>query len=371
MTSPLLPKPSTTQLTDYPGLKVTKEVSQGVGENVGQLHDHTFYTKLVNLTGTKKNRRSLPVGVCANNEQDGQKSLKLWPRSHSLDNLQQEGNELQCINENKVFSLDKTGSTSVFEEGTGDVHDKIPYNMNTVAHDRAVERIEIARTYHIQSHDKDCTAQNTNDFSRVSTDKPMVTSVEPRVPAKNPSQPPPVPAKKCRERFANGLSHPPLSLTISNTEESSLPVIKSGLLGPNESSILPAQECVSPTTSRLSWFPNSPDTPNVPQHAVKLGPVSARKMAVARGMDQELLIENKLQDEEIDLTEEPYSDKVNKTAVIYPFVEANIHFVLIMIILCKCGKISATPTVTKKLVICKKVPQCAKKCKYSYKIYCE
>ncbi|XP_040206521.1 SAM and SH3 domain-containing protein 1 isoform X7 [Rana temporaria] len=321
VTSPLLPKPSTTQLTDYPGLKVTKEVSQGVDENVGQLHDHTFYTKLVNLTGTKKNRRSLPVGVCANNEQDGQKSLKLWPRSHSLDNLQQEGNELQCINENNVFSLDKTGSTSVFEEGTGDVHDKIPYNMNTVAHDRAVERIEIARTSHIQSHDKDCRAQNTNDFSRVSTDKPMVTSVEPRVPAKNPSQPPPVPAKKCRERFANGLSHPPLSLTISNTEESSLPVIKSGLLGPNESSILPAQECVSPTTSRLSWFPNSPDAPNVPQHAVKLGPVSARKLTVARGMDQELLIENKLQDEEIDLTEEPYSDKHGRCGIPEALVE--------------------------------------------------
>ncbi|XP_073483532.1 SAM and SH3 domain-containing protein 1 isoform X3 [Aquarana catesbeiana] len=321
VTSPLLPKPSTTLLTDYPGLKVTNEVTQGVSENVGQLHDHTFYTKLVNLTGTKKNRRSLPVGVCANNEQDGRKSLKIWPRSHSLDNLQQEGNDLQCIHENNVFSPDKTESTSFFEEGTGDVHDKISCNMNTVAHDRAVERIEIARTSHIQSHDKDCTAQNTNDFSRVSTDKPVVTSVEPRVPAKNPSQPPPVPVKKCRERFANGLSHPPLSLTISNTEESCLPVKKSGLLGPNESSILPAQECVSPTTSRLSWFPNSPDTSNVPQHAVKLGPVSARKMAVARGMDQELLIENKLQDEEIDLTEEPYSDKHGRCGIPEALVE--------------------------------------------------
>lgn len=321
VTSPLLPKPSTTLLTDYPGLKVTNEVTQGVSENVGQLHDHTFYTKLVNLTGTKKNRRSLPVGVCANNEQDGRKSLKIWPRSHSLDNLQQEGNDLQCIHENNVFSPDKTESTSFFEEGTGDVHDKTSCNMNTVAHDRAVERIEIARTSHIQSHDKDCTAQNTNDFSRVSTDKPVVTSVEPRVPAKNPSQPPPVPVKKCRERFANGLSHPPLSLTISNTEESCLPVKKSGLLGPNESSILPAQECVSPTTSRLSWFPNSPDTSNVPQHAVKLGPVSARKMAVARGMDQELLIENKLQDEEIDLTEEPYSDKHGRCGIPEALVE--------------------------------------------------
>ncbi|XP_077342822.1 SAM and SH3 domain-containing protein 1 isoform X7 [Lithobates pipiens] len=320
VTSPLLPKPSTTPLTDYPGLKVTKEVTQGVSENVGQLHDHTFYTKLVNLTGTKKNRRSLPVGVCAINEQDGRKSLKIWPRSHSLDNLQQEGNDLQCINEN-VFSPDKTESTSFLEEGTGDVHDKISCNMNTVVHDRAVERIEIARTSHIQSHDKDRTAQNTNDFSCVSTDKTVVTSVEPRVPAKNPSQPPPVPAKKCRERFANGLSHPPLSLTISNTEESCLPVIKSGLLGPNESSILPAHECVSPTTSRLSWFPNSPDASNVPQHAVKLGPVSARKMAVARGMDQELLIENKLQDEEIDLTEEPYSDKHGRCGIPEALVE--------------------------------------------------
>ncbi|CAI9539931.1 unnamed protein product [Staurois parvus] len=321
VTSPLLPKPSTTQLTDYPGLKVTREVTQGANENVGQLHDHTFYTKLFNLTGTKKNRRSLPVGVCASNEQDGRKSLKIWPRSHSLDNLQKEGNELQCINENKVvFSPDKTESSSFFEEETGDLHDKITCNMDTVAHGRAVERIEIARTSHIQSHDKDCTVQNTNDFSHVSTDKPMIT-VEPRVSAKNPAQPPPVPAKKCKERFANGMSQPPLSLTISNTKESCLPTIKSGLSGPNECSVLPAQECVSPTTSRLSWFHNSPDTSNVPQHAVKLGPVSARKMAVARGMDQELLIDNKLQDEEIDLTEEPYSDKHGRCGIPEALVE--------------------------------------------------
>ncbi|XP_018414888.1 PREDICTED: SAM and SH3 domain-containing protein 1 [Nanorana parkeri] len=322
VTSPVLPKPSATQLTDYPGLKVTREITHGDTKNVGQLHDRTSCTKLASLTGIKKNRRSLPVGVCAHIEKEGRKSLMIWPRSHSLDNLQQEGKELQCINENKVvFSTDKTESSSFFEEETGDVHDKISCNMDIVAHDKAPDCIEIRRISRIQSHDKDCTVQNTNDFSHVSIDKPMKASVEPMVPTKNPSQPPPVPAKKCRERFANGLNHPPLSLSISNTEESCLPILKSGLSGPNESSILPAQGCVSPTTSRLSWYHNSPDASNIPQHAVKLGPVSARKMAVARGMDQELLIENKLQAEEIDLTEEPYSDKHGRCGIPEALVE--------------------------------------------------
>ncbi|KAM5163491.1 SAM and SH3 domain-containing protein 1 isoform 1-T1 [Mantella aurantiaca] len=320
VTSPVLPKPSATQLTDYLGLKVIREVKHGDSENVRQIHDHTS-TKLVSLTGTKKNRRSLPVGVCINNEQDGRKSLKSWPRSHSLDNLQKEGSDLQCINENKVVcSPDKTESSSFFKEETEDVHDKTSCYMNTVQHDKTVERIEIARTSNKQSHDKDCKVQNTNEFSHASVDKPTTMSVEPRVTIRNPSQPPPVPAKKCRERFANGMSHPPLNLTISNTEESCLPIVKPGL-GPNESSIIPAQECVSPTTSRLSWFHNSPDTSNAPQHAVKLGPVSARKMTVARGMDQELLIENKLQDEEIDLTEEPYSDKHGRCGIPEALVE--------------------------------------------------
>ncbi|XP_072266332.1 SAM and SH3 domain-containing protein 1 [Pyxicephalus adspersus] len=312
VSSPVLPDPSTTQLADYPGLKVTRDVKHGGSENVGQLHNYTSCTKLVNLTGTKKNRRSLPVGVCANNEQDGGKSLKIWPRSHSMENLQQEGNELECINENKV----KTESKSFFEEETGGVHGKC--KKDNVARDKAAYHIEITRTSHIQSHDKDCAAQNTNDVSK---DKPPIMPVEPRVPTKNPAQPPPVPAKKCRERFANGLNHPPLSLSISNSEESCLPIIKSGLSGPNESSILPAQECVSPTTSRMSWFQNSPDSLTVPQHAVKLGPVSARKMAIAKGMDQELAIENKLQVEEIDLTEEPYSDKHGRCGIPEALVE--------------------------------------------------
>ncbi|XP_068087810.1 SAM and SH3 domain-containing protein 1 isoform X2 [Hyperolius riggenbachi] len=321
ITSPVSPDPSTTKVLNFPSRNMTIEGLHGNIENIGQRHDYTSSTKSVGLMESKKNRRSLPVRVCTNIEQEGNTSLKVWPRSHSVDNLQHKGNELQCIKENKaVFSLGKESISVFHEEETGDVPGTISCNVDTVAHNKAVDPTESTRRTIIQSHDKDSTVQNTSDISHVPVDKPT-SSAEPRVPSKNPSQPPPVPAKKCRERFANGLYHPALSITMSSTEESGLPVIKSSIPGPNESALSATQECISPTSAIAPWLHNPSDAPNVPQHAVKLGPVSARKMASSRGMDQELLIENRLQAEEIDLTEEPYSDKHGRCGIPEALVE--------------------------------------------------
>ncbi|KAM9316038.1 SAM and SH3 domain-containing protein 1 isoform 1-T1 [Gastrophryne carolinensis] len=305
-TSPISPEPSATQLTDCPGLNISREVKRGGGENVRPPRDHMPFTKSI-FTGSKKNRRSLPVGVIAANEQEGSTSLKTWPRSHSMDNLPQERHELHCINENKQVSHDKKNSSGAFiEEESVDVHGQIHCLVDTLGHGKPSNPIESTRTSHIQSHDRDCPVRNPNDFSRVSMDKPTET----RAPPKNPSQPPPVPAKKCRERFGNGMYHPPLTTSLSNTEESCLLVIKPI-----------TQECTSPTTSRSLWSSSPSEIQNIPQHAVKLGPVSARKIPNTRGMDQELLIENKLQAEEIDLTEEPYSDKHGRCGIPEALVE--------------------------------------------------
>lgn len=48
---------------------------------------------------------------------------------------------------------------------------------------------------------------------------------------------------------------------------------------------------------------------------MKLGPVLSRKVSCVRGVDLEMLIENKLQAEGIDLTEEPYSDKHGRCGI--------------------------------------------------------
>ncbi|XP_063773571.1 SAM and SH3 domain-containing protein 1 isoform X3 [Pseudophryne corroboree] len=326
LTSPISPELSSNQLIDYPSLnqKVIREVTHGASEQVGQNPIYATCTKSVSLTGSKKNRRSLPVGVCASCELDGSKSLKIWPRSHSMDNIQQEGNEIHGISKNIiVFPPDESQESAdgFIEEKAGNIHDRISCNLDAIAKGKTADPAQSTRTSHLQSHKKDTGIYSSTGTSHVSLGKTPVYSGEPRVPAKLPSQPPPVPAKKCRERLANGLFHPPLSATGSYIEESPLPVRNHGQLGPNDCPLLATQECIAHIASRPPWLPNPPETLSVPHHAVKLGPVSARKVACARGMDQEILIENKLQAEEIDLTEEPYSDKHGRCGIPEALVE--------------------------------------------------
>ncbi|XP_056422730.1 SAM and SH3 domain-containing protein 1 isoform X2 [Hyla sarda] len=315
VTSPITPESSSTQLIIYPhlNLNMSRDNTYGDSQKVGQDHIYATCAKLAGVTGSKKNRRSLPVAVC---ELDGSKSLKMWPRSHSMDSLQQEGNNKTL----SVFSPDegKESPEGFIEEETADINDRISCNVDTVTKEHT-NPVQSTRTLHLQSNRKDHIAQSSIYFPQESMDKTPISSSETRIPAKNPSQPPPVPAKKCRERFANGLFHLPLSATSSNADESSLPVTKSGQLSQNTISI-PTQECTTPTSPRPPWLLNSTDAVNVPQHAVKLGPVAARKIS-CRGMDQEVVIENKLLAEEIDLTEEPYSDKHGRCGIPEALIE--------------------------------------------------
>ncbi|KAM3932272.1 SAM and SH3 domain-containing protein 1 isoform 4-T4 [Leptodactylus fuscus] len=322
VTSPIPPESSSHQLIDYPGinLNLSRDAKYGDSEKVGQDHIYATCVKPTGVTGSKKNRRSLPVAVCTSSELDGSKSLKIWPRSHSMDNLPQEGNGVQGVKTLSVYSPveGKESHEGFIEEETGDIPDRISCNVDS---EHTTDPAQSTRTSSLQSNKKDHIAPSSIYFSQITLDKTPVSSAETRVPAKNPSQPPPVPAKKCRERFANGLFHPPLCATSSNAEESSLPITRSGQLSPNACSIIPKPECNTPTSPRPPWLPSSTESVNVPQHAVKLGPVAARKMACVRGMDQEVLIENKLLAEEIDLTEEPYSDKHGRCGIPEALIE--------------------------------------------------
>ncbi|XP_040285194.1 SAM and SH3 domain-containing protein 1 isoform X2 [Bufo bufo] len=322
VTSPVPPESSSHQL--YPGLNLntSRDIAYGNSKKVGQDHIYATCAKPTEVAGSKKNRRSLPVAVSTSCELDGSKSLKSWPRSHSMDNLQQDG--VQGINKTlSVFSPDegKELPEGLIEEDIGEIHDRISCNVDTVTKEHTTDHVQSTRTSHLQRNTKEHIGQSPVYFSQVPLNKMPISSGETRVPIKNPSQPPPVPAKKCRERFANGLLHPPLCVTSSNAEESSLPATKSGQLSPNTCSIIHTQECNTPTSPRPTWLISSTDAVSVPQHAVKLGPVAARKIACVRGMDQEVLIENKLLAEEIDLTEEPYSDKHGRCGIPEALIE--------------------------------------------------
>ncbi|XP_075704294.1 SAM and SH3 domain-containing protein 1-like, partial [Rhinoderma darwinii] len=320
VTSPIPPESSSHQLIDYPAisLNMSKDIKYGDSEKVVPDQIYATCAKPSGVTGSMKNRRSLPVAVCTSCVLDGSKSLKIWPRSHSMDNLQQEGNGVQGVNKTlSVFSPDegKELREGLIEEQTGDILDRISYNVDAATKEHTTDPVQSTRISNSQTNKKDHIFQSSIYFSQVPGNKIPISSAETRVLVKNPSQPPPVPAKKSRERFANGLFHPPLSATSSNAEGSSLPATKPGHLSPITCSIISTQECNIPTSSQPPWLPSSTETVSVPQHAVKLGPVAARKIACVRGMDQEVFIENKLLAEEIDLTEEPYSDKHGRCGI--------------------------------------------------------
>ncbi|KAG8583010.1 hypothetical protein GDO81_008253 [Engystomops pustulosus] len=325
VTSPKPSESSLPQLIDYSGLSrnMNRDVKYGETEKARQDPIYATCAKPAGVPGSKKNRRSLPVAVCTSSEVDGSKSLKIWPRSHSMDNLPQEGNGVQSINKTlRVFSPDegKEAHQSFIEEEAGDIHDRISCNVDTVTKEHTTDPVQSTRISHLQSNKTHHIAQSSIYLSQVPLDKTSIYSAEPMVPAKNPSQPPPVPVKKCRDRFVNGLFHPTLSATSSNADESSLHVTKFGQLSPNNC-IIPTPECNTPTTPRPPWLASSTEVLSAPQHAVKLGPVAARKIACVRGMDQEVLIENKLLAEEIDLTEEPYSDKHGRCGIPEALIE--------------------------------------------------
>ncbi|KAM4770989.1 SAM and SH3 domain-containing protein 1-like [Rhinophrynus dorsalis] len=315
------------QLTVYPvkPLALLRDVvQQGENENIGKLHIAASCAKSINITGSKKNRRSLPVAVCRNCELDGSQSLKIWPRSHSMDNLQ--GNDERKGTENNlVYSPDEdkeTTNTSNVKE-TEDVCDRVSCQVESVTESEngSIDLVQRAGESHLKHHEKtNLTPSSHNNLHRSSLDKMSICPTETRA-QKNPSQPPPVPVKKCRERFANGLFHPSLGGSVTNAEVVSSPTTKMSQLSPDDCSRFSVQEPITPTSPRLSWLPNLPESSCIPQHAVKLEPVSARKIPCAKGMDQDVLIENKLQSEEIDLTEEPYSDKHGRCGIPESLVE--------------------------------------------------
>ncbi|XP_010768554.1 SAM and SH3 domain-containing protein 1 isoform X3 [Notothenia coriiceps] len=163
-----------------------------------------------------------------------------------------------------------------------------------------------------------------------------------RTHAKKPPVPPPVPAKKSRERLVNGLRHPPLSLPSSpsptpspthslNRSYPSSPVIRSSSPSfgapalPAKSPSTPASPCATSSSSCSSMGEDSGTPPAVqpPWFSDLGGKVAvARKVSHAKmGPDLLTLLEQRLEAEGIDLTEEPYSDKHGRCGIPKPLVQ--------------------------------------------------
>ncbi|NXP06011.1 SASH1 protein, partial [Thinocorus orbignyianus] len=361
------------QLSNYPTLPLTKSIEtiqQGEKEShLGCAH-HALKSsvKPPAATGLKKNRRSLPVAVCRSYETlDGPQGVDAWPRSHSLDDLQGESNTNLQDTSKEVGSFPQD-SLDIAKKATGSSLPPRSRGGSCMADDLMAKQGKgTAASQKGRAKESDCSVmQNAGEkpapfplrnceaqpalVMHLATRTPLEMQSkgfhdlaradyapvlkggleaeqngtnEARMQPKNPSQPPPVPAKKCRERLSNGLYHPPMSASgnHSSVEAPCLPVKKSSSSTPIDSHGIPVhrtpseQEPSSPPSPLPPWLSELPETASVQQHVVKLGPASARKVSCSRGMDLEMVIENKLQSEDIDLTEEPYSDKHGRCGI--------------------------------------------------------
>uniref|UniRef100_A0A8C8S4K8 SAM and SH3 domain containing 1 n=1 Tax=Pelusios castaneus TaxID=367368 RepID=A0A8C8S4K8_9SAUR len=355
------------QLPNYPTLPLTTSIEAlQQGEKEIQLsctcHAPKSCLKAPSITGLKKNRRSLPAAVCRSCETlDGPQNVDKWPRSHSLDDLQGESSTDLLNTSNKVDSFSQD-ALDVSKKTTGSILKPKSLGGCSMAEDILPKQSK-GTTQKGKVMKLDCSVKETSggtptqylptscgiqpiSGTRTPLENPNKTShdleraanspvlkeglkaeqkgmSEARIQLKNPSQPPPVPAKKSRERLSNGLYHPPVTLsgTLSSPDAPCLPVKRGGPSSPIDCHVVHTcrssseQEPSTPPSTLPPWLAELPETTHIQQHVVKLGPVLARKISCTRGIDLEMLIENKLLSEEIDLTEEPYSDKHGRCGI--------------------------------------------------------
>ncbi|XP_054825914.1 SAM and SH3 domain-containing protein 1 [Eublepharis macularius] len=309
------------------------------------------------MTALKKNRRSLPVGICQScGTLEGNQNMLTWPRSHSLGDLQ---GEIDSKIEDSVKKLDgfpqgafDLTKKSISYDGSGQVAEQLmaknkdgtislkgkakELHFSPAIPSSGTLPLFLSRNCEVRSSSlsNDITWTSLENYKKSSPDvgrtdhSPVLKEIteagqkgvgEARMQPKTSSQPPPVPAKKSKERLSNGHCHPPSALC--STDVPSLPAKKTTPSSPTDSHVLslskssPEQEPSSPSCVRPPWFSDLPETSSIQQHVLKFGPSSARKISCNRGLDLEMLIENKLLSEDIDLTEDPYSDKHGRCGI--------------------------------------------------------
>ncbi|XP_062954401.1 SAM and SH3 domain-containing protein 1 isoform X3 [Cynocephalus volans] len=368
---------SRNQLGNYPTLPLMKSgdaLKQGEERRLGGglTPDTSLCCDPPCVTSFNKNRRSLPVSICRSCETlEAPQTVESWPRSHSLDDLQGEPGAEQdvptqvtgpppptvpevpqktaassakaqppeqasavdsalLLTQSKRFSEPQTATTKKLDGSMAACcHSLSPPQCLPRSHDSrpAGAKHALARTPlegHRKGHDFEGTCHPPGTKEGVDAEQRVP---EPRTQPKNPSQPPPVPAKKSRERLANGLYPVPMGPagTLPSPDAPCLPLKKASPASPTSPSDCPSaqvprppsgQEPGSPASTRPPpWLSELPENTSLQEHGVKLGPALTRKISCARGVDLEMLTENKLHAEGIDLTEEPYSDKHGRCGI--------------------------------------------------------
>nr|XP_046154668.1 SAM and SH3 domain-containing protein 1-like isoform X2 [Oncorhynchus gorbuscha] len=353
------------QSPDYPTLPMTQSteaLQQSKLERTAKFTKHFFLKPTLrgfSLLGLRKGPRRTPMPASRSCEDlDGPPEAtgpQAWKRSHSLGDLHWE----QAFDQKKDYSLEVKPAKGVSKSGNS------------------------SRENGLQGHGDGSSSLAQNGGSAVSpkgrSDQPPVPSQLPlrppcptaplpqpqetlprppepqlrersiRTHPKKPPVPPPVPVKKSKERLANGIRHRSLVLsspTHSYTSTHSHPPSPvnsspSAPALPSKASSTPASPSPASPASTTTGCPEpeEPGTPpavpppwlsDLPETACPQAQIQGGggKMAVARkvsyakmAVDLHSVLEQRLEAEGIDLTEEPYSDKHGRCGIPQPLMQ--------------------------------------------------
>uniref|UniRef100_A0A3Q1FGD1 SAM and SH3 domain containing 1a n=1 Tax=Acanthochromis polyacanthus TaxID=80966 RepID=A0A3Q1FGD1_9TELE len=310
------------QSPDYPTLPMTlsTEALQQNGKNQRTKFPKSFFIKPslkgFNLLGLRKAHRQSPIPASRSCEDlDGPpQQTGPWKRSHSLGDLHwEQKNDLSVeLKSAKEAPKSDNGSPSnVCRDSGSPAQNGTP----TVSPKARADRPPIPSQLPLRSP---CpTAQSPNPPEPLSSPTPSPPDSSAsgerviRTHPKKPPIPPPVPAKKSKERLANGLRHPPLSLHSHGA-----PAL------PAKTPSTPASPCATSSASSMGEESGTPPAVQPPWLSDLGGKMAVTRKASHAKMGPDLLtlLEQRLQAEGIDLTEEPYSDKHGRCGIPQPLV---------------------------------------------------
>ncbi|XP_071374979.1 SAM and SH3 domain-containing protein 1-like isoform X1 [Centroberyx affinis] len=345
------------QSPDYPTLPMTlsTEALQQTGKNQRTKFPKSFFLKPslkgFSLLGLRKAQRQSPIPASRSCEDlDGPpQPTGPWKRSHSLGDLHWE----QAFDQKKDASLElkptkegpKSGNSSPVK-ACGDRGSPAQNGAPAVSPKARADRPPVPSQLPLRPPCPTTPAPNPPEPLSSLTPSPPESNASGeriiRTHPKKPPVPPPVPAKKSKERLANGLRHPPLSLPSSPSPTPSpthsltrshptSPVIRSSSSSPSPSTPIlpaktpstPASPCATSSASSTGEEPGTPPAVPPPWLSDLGGKVAvARKVSHAKmSPDLLTLLEQRMEAEGIDLTEEPYSDKHGRCGIPQPLVQ--------------------------------------------------
>ncbi|XP_061609173.1 SAM and SH3 domain-containing protein 1a isoform X1 [Phyllopteryx taeniolatus] len=318
------------QSPDYATLPMTisSEALQQNAKNQRSKFSKNLFSKPslkgFNLLGRRKAQRRSPIPAsrsCEDLDESFQPAGS-WKRSHSLGDLyweQRNDDNVEVELAKKEPSLDAGTPVKVLKEERSPARTATP----PVSPKPKVNRPPVPSQLPLRPP-RPATQAPSPPESNANGERVIRTH------AKKPPVPPPVPAKKSRERLANGVCHSPLSVPSSPSpapspthsltrSQPSSPVTRRGA---DPAPPLPAKTPSSPRdTSSAAEEAGAPAPP--PWLSDLGGKVAVTRKTSHSKMSPDLLtlLEQRLQAEGIDLTEEPYSDKHGRCGIPRPLMQ--------------------------------------------------